>query len=85
MADIYREPTADERAGMDWWNSLSEPRRAAWLYMAQSAKPSDVWAEFKRRAQIEPSDDRAVEPYGRRLSRADKAVANVLKPRKHRP
>jgi hypothetical protein len=28
MADIHREPTADERAGMEWWNSLSEPRRA---------------------------------------------------------
>ena len=43
-----REPSADERAGMDWWNLLPESGRAAWLAKAQSAKPSDAWATYKR-------------------------------------
>lgn len=43
-----REPTADERAGIDWWNSLSERERADWLRRASSAKPADAWAEHKR-------------------------------------
>jgi hypothetical protein len=41
-----REPSADERAGMDWWNLLPESGRAAWLAKAQSAKPSDAWAPY---------------------------------------
>jgi hypothetical protein len=43
-----REPTSDERAGMDWWNRLSERERALWLAKAQSAKPSDAWTAYKR-------------------------------------
>lgn len=43
-----REPSADERDGMDWWNSLPESERAVWLAKAQSAKPSDAWAAYKR-------------------------------------
>ena len=30
----------EPRAGMDWWNSLSEERRAHWLMMAASAVPA---------------------------------------------
>lgn len=30
----------DPRAGMDWWNSLTEERRAHWLMMAASAMPA---------------------------------------------
>ena len=45
---MERVPTADERAGMDRWNSLPESERAAWLAKAQSAKPSDAWATYKR-------------------------------------
>lgn len=26
-----RQPTADERAGFDWWNGLTEAERASWL------------------------------------------------------
>ncbi len=42
-----RESTDDERAGMAWWNSLSESERARWLAAASSAKPADAWAAFK--------------------------------------
>jgi hypothetical protein len=44
-----REPSADELAGVEWWNSLSEPRRADWLHLAETIKPAEAWAEFKRR------------------------------------
>jgi hypothetical protein len=46
--DDEREPSADERAGMEWWNSLPERERALWLGKAQSAKPVDAWAAYKR-------------------------------------
>jgi hypothetical protein len=46
--ETEREPSADERAGMNWWNSLPESERATWLAKAQSAKPSDAWAAFNR-------------------------------------
>ncbi len=54
MADIAREPTEDERDGINWWNSLSEPQRLTWLNAAASAKPADAWAEFKRCAGFQP-------------------------------
>lgn len=44
-----REPSADELAGVEWWNSLSEPRRVDWLQLAETIRPADAWAEFKRR------------------------------------
>lgn len=40
--------TDDERAGMDWWNALSEADRRFWLSAAISAVPADAWAYFKR-------------------------------------
>jgi len=46
--NIEREATDDERAGMDWWNALSESERAEWLARAGSAKPADAWAAYKR-------------------------------------
>lgn len=35
-------PIAEEepQTGMDWWNSLTEKRRAHWLTMAASAMPA---------------------------------------------
>ena len=33
-------PEEDSQAGMDWWNSLTEKRRAHWLTMAASAMPT---------------------------------------------
>jgi len=49
MVSLNREPTADELAGIEWWNSISEPRQADWLQMAESARPADAWTEYKRR------------------------------------
>ncbi|MER9304259.1 hypothetical protein [Mesorhizobium sp. M0496] len=49
MADEpNRDPTADEMAGMQWWNSLTEAERADWLVRAQSAVPAEAWAAYKR-------------------------------------
>jgi len=32
----------DPHAGMDWWNSMTEAKRAHWLMMAISAMPADA-------------------------------------------
>lgn len=42
------KPTADEAAGIAWWNGLSEADRAAWLKGAGSAVPAEAWAAFKQ-------------------------------------
>lgn len=47
-------PTADDRAGILWWNSLTETARARWLTQAGSARPVDAWSAFKR--SREPAD-----------------------------
>ena len=39
------EPTADELAGMTWWNSLDKSERAYWLAEANTAVPAEAWAE----------------------------------------
>jgi hypothetical protein len=47
------EPTPDEKAGIDWWNALTEPQRAWWLARAseamEGAVPSvaDAWRQYK--------------------------------------
>jgi hypothetical protein len=51
MTILGREPSADDLAGVEWWNSLSEPRRSDWLRLADSTKPADAWTEYKRRVQ----------------------------------
>ncbi|BCH04936.1 hypothetical protein MesoLj131b_69350 (plasmid) [Mesorhizobium sp. 131-2-5] len=51
--DHDREPTPDEAVGMAWWNSLSEPDRAAWLTRAGSARPADAWAAYKRFGDVD--------------------------------
>ena len=44
-----REPrTADEAAGIAWWNQLTEIERARWLAAAGSAVVADAWALCKR-------------------------------------
>jgi hypothetical protein len=45
-----REPSADDRAGLEWWHSLSEPRRADWLQLANGTRPAEAWEEYKRRS-----------------------------------
>jgi hypothetical protein len=49
VTNVSREPSTDELASVEWWNSLSEPRRADWLQLADSTKPAEAWAEYKRR------------------------------------
>lgn len=50
------EPTDDERAGMAWWNALTEAERREWLDRASAggrrwdASPADAWREYKRAA-----------------------------------
>jgi hypothetical protein len=49
MADEQdREPTAEESAGMAWWNSLTEGERANRLARAATAVPAEAWAEYGR-------------------------------------
>ncbi len=43
-----REPTAEESAGMAWWNALTEGERANWLARADTAVPAEAWAECRR-------------------------------------
>jgi hypothetical protein len=39
--------TADESAGMEWWNALSEDQRAYWLREANTAIVAEAWAYYK--------------------------------------
>lgn len=51
IVERLEAPTADEEAGMFWWNNLTEPARAHWL---QKAGPSvaDAWAHHKQLASL---------------------------------
>lgn len=49
-----RQPTADERAGMNWWNALSELARERWLKQAGSAVVADAWAAYKAQPEFTP-------------------------------
>ena len=70
-ATIDRQPTADERNGIAWWNRLTAASRAHWLRIAATSVPADAWAAFKRHA------DRAqlsrMRMHGRRLLRLRRA------------
>lgn len=48
------EPTADEAAGMDWWNRMSEADRGAWLARSKGQSAADAWAFFKESVDAEP-------------------------------
>jgi hypothetical protein len=44
-----REPTADERAGIDWWNGLSEGNRKYWMMKGgDTGVVADAWAAYQR-------------------------------------
>jgi hypothetical protein len=47
LMTTHRQPTADEQLGIDWWNGLSEERRAHWLKVANSAAPFAAWQAFR--------------------------------------
>lgn len=40
-------PTADEIAGMAWWNGLSVQNRKFWIQWSKSAIPAEAWEYFK--------------------------------------
>jgi hypothetical protein len=40
--------TADEQAGMEWWNALTEEQRAHWLREANTASVAEAWAYYQR-------------------------------------
>jgi len=48
-----RKPTADEQAGMDWWNGQPERLRTCWLKKAEASEPSAAgpWQAFKAAAE----------------------------------
>jgi hypothetical protein len=55
-----QQPTADELAGISWWNSMTEAERAAALKAAGwksggtfTPSAADAWAEHKRRLRSE--------------------------------
>jgi len=48
LMTTHRQPTADEQLGIDWWNGLTEERRAHWLRVANSAAPFAAWLAFCR-------------------------------------
>lgn len=45
-ANVLAKPGADDQAGIDWWNSLTEERRWHWLSVAGSVVPADAWRAF---------------------------------------
>jgi hypothetical protein len=56
-----REPTVDEAAGMEWWNSLTEAERAKALEAAgwksggtQTPSAADAWAHYKKKSRSMP-------------------------------
>jgi hypothetical protein len=74
---IHRDPSDDERAAIAWWDSLSAPRRADWLQMADSTKPAGAWTEFKRQSLVE----RAAKPPADELSAPGESIPIVRDPR----
>lgn len=47
------EPSADERAGMSWWNELTEADRRRWMREAgDTGIAADAWAAYQR-AQVD--------------------------------
>ena len=50
---LARKPTADDIAGMAWWNSLTEQRRAYWLSVARTSSPRQAWDYYKLCREVE--------------------------------
>lgn len=52
------QTTDDERAGIVWWNGMSEPERAQALSAAGTAVVAQAWAHYKKEcdsASIDPA------------------------------
>jgi hypothetical protein len=48
-----RCPTADDVAGMAWWNGLTEQRRAYWLQVAKTSVARHAWDYYKLIREID--------------------------------
>jgi hypothetical protein len=48
-----RKPTADDLAGIEWWNAMTEQRRAYWLQIAKTNVPRHAWDHYKLICEIE--------------------------------
>jgi hypothetical protein len=42
-----RVATADDLAGIEWWNSITAEQRRYWLELAKSAAAKDAWEHYK--------------------------------------
>jgi hypothetical protein len=54
MAEL--RPNDDEKAGMAWWNALTEQERADWLRIADTAVPAVAWAVWQQRQRRGEND-----------------------------
>jgi hypothetical protein len=68
-----RIPTADEIAGMYWWNSLTEQQRAAALQLAKANTVAEAWDWQKRVRETEGIDVRAAYGKGDRVTQDEKS------------
>lgn len=49
--DLDREPTPDERAGMSWWNAMTEAQRPDALRRAGASTVAEAWAYHKQQGE----------------------------------
>jgi hypothetical protein len=56
-----RPATADEIAGMAWWNALSEVQRRFWFARANTAIVAEAWVEYKQAVPGQSESSRAPE------------------------
>lgn len=83
-ADSSGSPTADEAAGMAWWNCMPDDERSQWLAASGSGSVAGAWAARKA-AQAQESADAAVyhnhlywfDELAKRRQAADAAPDNV--------
>lgn len=51
-----RSPTADEAAGMAWWNCIPDAERSLWLTAPGTGSVASAWAARKAAQAVEPAD-----------------------------
>lgn len=43
---VFPLPQGDPKAGIDWWNAMTEDQRSQWLTFAGTAVPADAWHAY---------------------------------------
>jgi hypothetical protein len=78
-----RKPTADEIAGMAWWNNLSERERSAALQLAKANTAAEAWDWQK--AVLESGDGPDIrQVFGSgRFIKAERETPSARKPNTH--